>query len=448
MSTRRRRFWFVAAAAVVVVAGLGVAAYFFWPRSNLPGPGSPAYLKYVDAFEVGVAALDLGEPTPPPSESGGPAETDLAFQKLTEAVETVPAEPAGWADRGLWYLRKSQWDKAATDLGRAERLAPDSPQIQNLLGLLDKQQGKYHEAVSHLRKALEKKPKDLLTLYTLAQMLETEGAEGSDAEVLKLLDAALAVEPNNLLLLREKTKVAARLGDRTAVGEAVATYKKLAPEWTSEYAAEARAQLKALEKQASEPLPGEVPDAVNVLDNFLTHEHGYARDAKAVDRNEQSLGEAVQQFLRLKPMRDAPAAPDLDLTFDPPAPPGRVAEAVARSRWDLALPVWLTQDAEPVVFVADAKEVLPRRPASRRCRSLAGRTPFRRRRTASCRWTGTTIIGLTSCWPARGACDSSSRGATAGLLTSPPKPGWARRRWPATTSARGRRITTWTATWT
>ncbi len=152
MSPRRRRFWFVAAAAVVVA--VGIAAYFLWSRSDLPGPGSPAYLKYVDAFEVGVAALDLGEPQQPASESGGPAETDLAFQKLTEAVETIPAEPAGWADRGLWCLRKSQWTKAATDLGRAERLAPESPQIQNLLGLLDKQRREqYHEAVgSHLRK--------------------------------------------------------------------------------------------------------------------------------------------------------------------------------------------------------------------------------------------------------------------------------------------------------
>ncbi len=138
-----------------------------------------------------------------------------------------------------------------------------------------------------------------------------------------MLGAGLAVEPNNLLLLREKTQVAARLGDRTAVGEAVATYKKLAPAWTSEYAEAARVQLNALEKQASEPLPGEVPDAVNVLDHLLQPEHGYVRDAKAVDRNDQSMGEAIQQFLRLKPTRDAPAAPDLDLTFDPPTPASR-----------------------------------------------------------------------------------------------------------------------------
>ena len=346
-------------AAVVLFAGLGVTAYFVWFRTKLPDYGSPKYIKYVNAFNVGVAALDLGEPKPPPSESGGPAESDLAFEKLTEAVETVPEEPAGWADRGLWYLRNTRLDKAAADLGRAERLAPDSPQIQQMLGLLAKQQGKYHEAVNYLRKVLEAEPKNLLTLYTLAQMLETEAAEGSDAEVLKLLDAGLAVQPYNLRLLREKTIVAARLGDGAAVAQTLAAYESLAPSWTSEYAGQAQAQLKTLEEEARGPLPGGVPDVAGILDNFLKPEHNYARDVSAVDRDDKNLGEALQQFLRLRPMRAAPAEPDLELAFDPAVPAGRVAESVAGSRWDVALPVWLTQDGEPVVFVANAKEVRP-----------------------------------------------------------------------------------------
>ncbi len=106
MSPRRRRFWFAAFAAVVVVAGLGVAAYFLWFRPALPGPDSPRYREYVENFEVGLAALD----TERSLEIGG--------EKLTKAVQIIPEEPAGWADRGLMYLRDHQFDRAASDLAR------------------------------------------------------------------------------------------------------------------------------------------------------------------------------------------------------------------------------------------------------------------------------------------------------------------------------------------
>ena len=54
----RSRRLLLAAVAVVLLAGLGVAAYFLWFRQGLPGPDSPAYRQYVEAFEVGLAALD------------------------------------------------------------------------------------------------------------------------------------------------------------------------------------------------------------------------------------------------------------------------------------------------------------------------------------------------------------------------------------------------------
>ena len=156
MSARRRRFLLAAFAGVAILAGLGVAAYFLWFQPTLPGPGSPRYLKYVEDFEVGVAALDLGSPGEKPGESVNAAAPDLAYRKLTAAVETIPEEPAGWANRGLWNLRKNLLDEAEKDLRRAEQLAPDNPDIQNLLGLLAKQRGLYPDAVAHFRKALDK----------------------------------------------------------------------------------------------------------------------------------------------------------------------------------------------------------------------------------------------------------------------------------------------------
>ena len=357
---RSRRFLF-AAAVVVLVVVVGAGAYFLWFAPGLPEPGSPRYQKYVEAFQVGVAVLDVGGPEPHEGAIAvDPTTPDLALQKLNEAVDTVPDEPAGWADRGLWYLRRHLTDLAAKDLRCAEQLAPDHPGIQNLLGLLAQAQGKYREAVGHFRKALEKNPRDLITLYTLTEALQQEVPQANDQERLKLFDEGLKVEPYNLRLLREKATVAAQLSDQGALAEAVAAYERIAPNWSGKKTAEeARDQLKMLETQAGGSLPGDVPNTVQVLDNLLQPEHNYVRDAMAVDRTDLRLGEPVEQFLRLKPMRATASPPDLGLTFDPASPPGDVTEAVARLAWDVTLPVWLTQGADPVPFVANAAEVRP-----------------------------------------------------------------------------------------
>ena len=72
-------------------------------------PGSPLHEEFVEAFQVGVAALDVGK-------------VDTAEENLTKAIEKVPREPAAWANRGLLYLRTDRLDQAAQDLQRAHDL--------------------------------------------------------------------------------------------------------------------------------------------------------------------------------------------------------------------------------------------------------------------------------------------------------------------------------------
>src|ERR1700676_712079 len=109
-SPRARRLLLAAFIASDVLLVGRVAAYFLWFRQGPPGPDSPRYRQYVEAFEVGLAALD----TERSLEIGG--------EKLDQAVQIIPEEPAAWADRGLMYLRANEMDRAAADLAKAHDL--------------------------------------------------------------------------------------------------------------------------------------------------------------------------------------------------------------------------------------------------------------------------------------------------------------------------------------
>ena len=251
--------------------------------------------------------------TPEGADEAKPGETgirDLAYSHLTEAIQTIPEEPAAWADRGLWFVRNNRLKEAALDLGQAERLAPHSPEIQRILGLLYKKDGKYGEAARRFRQALAKDPKDLPTLYALTQALDQEAGEGSDQESLKLLNQALAIQPNNLRLLHAKGILAVRLGDQQALDDVVAAYRRLEPGWSGSGAADAHRLLDTLAGQARGLVGEAAAFTLNVLNNNLQAEFAYSRDFRAVEPDEQNQGEAVEQFLSLTPMRASPSPPD------------------------------------------------------------------------------------------------------------------------------------------
>ena len=334
MSSRRFRFWFAAFAAVAVAAGIGVAAYYLWFRPALPGPDSPRYREYVENFEVGLAALD----TERSLEIGG--------EKLTKAVQIIPEEPAGWADRGLMYLRDHQFDRAGSDLARAHQLAPASGEVEALLGWLAKERGQYADAVGHFRKAVASHPRNLRYLYALADAVQKEGGPDADAEYQRLIEDGLKVQPNNLFLLRESLGTAVRRGDRAAVDEVVTRFKQYAPEWDQG----GREEFAKFVKAAAGPLPGDALDAFAPFSNTLAAQRGYQRDLGAVFPAAGLEGEPVAQFLRLAPMPVVVAAPDLGVTF--------TAEPMGAAGGDAAWAVWLNgKDCLPAVYVADGKQV-------------------------------------------------------------------------------------------
>jgi Tfp pilus assembly protein PilF len=328
----RSHSWTAVLAAILIAAG--VAGYVLWPRHRLPEPGSPRYEEYDDAFHRGLAGLDADIP-------------DVAEPSLTRAIELIPEEPAGWANRGLFYIRKNQLDKAAHDLEQARRLAPDDPGIQQLLGILEQTRGKYSEAAAHFRTAIQGNPQDVQAIYQLAKIVDQEQKAGSDAEYQRLMEQILSLQPSNLHVILERLNRAVRRSDRGAVQDTFARLQQLSSGWSEE----SRVALANCERGLSNRLGTDAAGETLLLANLIRPEPAYGRSLAEVDPDKLP-GTSLQSYIRLASTPHAAAPPDMDLTFRaeplPEAPPGR---------WDVILPMWLTGEGKPAIFVASDKEV-------------------------------------------------------------------------------------------
>ena len=320
------------AAVLVALAGAGVAAYMMWFRVRLPQPGSPEYDHYLDAFYVGTAMVDSDR-------------KEVALARLDKAIELVPHEPAAWANRGLVYLRDNDKASAARDLKRAAQLAPDSTEIEALLGHLARAQGDFTAAAKHFRKVVEKNPRDLESIYTLAEIVSQEGKADSEVEYQKLMERILEVQPNNLHVLVKRASAAFQNKDRKAFDDTLQRFDLLQEGWTqksssSSSAGLAREKLAELHRARDE----EISDLLMRFNNVLQSERGYAVGTGALKPKDAQIGNPVQHFLRMQPPRPTPAPPDMALSFGVAAwMPPQAVPGLDKVHWDAMQILWRVQ---------------------------------------------------------------------------------------------------------
>jgi Tfp pilus assembly protein PilF len=345
-SPPNRRFIVLVTLSAASLAA-ATAGYFFWTRAQLPRPGEPRYEAYVDAFQVGTAALDSG------------SLNERALEKLTQAIRIVPQEPAGWANRGICYLRMGgpgSLKNAAADIDKANSLAPGNGNIEELLGYLADATGNYAEASSRFRKALEAEPNNVQRMYALYSELTKQTSEDVDAKREELLDQILAERPTSLFILARRAELAIRRKDMTTLHGILASLKKLSPEWKAD-------TREALEKVTKDAAGGKVsPDDLSYkfmpFQNLLKQEIGYSRDSNEISPQGAAVGTTFQTFLRLAPVRATPASPDLGLTFGPAELQLQGKLEKSKKPGDQVLfPVWLNGRENPVILLADAREV-------------------------------------------------------------------------------------------
>ncbi len=374
-SPSRRRVYLIAAAAGLLAAG--AVGYFVWTRmaTRLPQPGDAVYEEYVDAFEIGTAALDSG------------MLNERALEKLTQAIDKIPQEPAGWANRGICYLRMGgpgSLNNAANDLHQAKELAPDNGNIEEMLGHLAERQGNLSEAVTHFRKALQREPDNVQRLDRLYSLLAKEAAENADDERQVVLDRILQERPTSLFILGERASLAVHRKDMMTLRVTLNRLDTLSHEWH----ANTREALEKLRKDvAGNALSPDIISRLIPFRNLLVQEAGYSRDRREIAPEDTAVGTTFQTFLRLKPVRTTPSPADLGLTLveAPLRLQGKVEKNMGAGD-QVLFPVWLNGRENPVILQADVKGV--RRAESYlawRCHSLRGRRLCLPPSTACCR---------------------------------------------------------------
>ena len=305
------------------------------PGRNLPASSSPKYNEAVRAFYVGLAALQVGDDV-------------RADSKLAQLTQLVPAEPGGWANWGLLALRQRNFDLAAERLERARSLAPENDQIYYLLGLLESSRGRSAEAVTALRKAIEINPKNVVATYKLADEIERQGDENSESEYQRLIHKMLEVQPDNLAVLLELGRIAAKRGDADTLRHAVSKISKHASGWPPEV----QQQFSALQAAADGPDPRQAATRITFLRNVLVRVPEYRRNLSAIKPAPGEEAEPFTHFLLLESPSFAPAPADTAISFASEPVPNAPA-----GKWSWIGAISLSGEGAPAIVLANEKEV-------------------------------------------------------------------------------------------
>jgi Tfp pilus assembly protein PilF len=325
---RRALPFFLLGALIVTFAGCDSGA-------KLPQRSSKEYGNVVSAFYVGLAALQVGN-------------DDRAESKLSEVTRLAPGEPAGWANWAVLAVRQRNFDGAAQRLERARDLAPQNGHIYNLLGMLESNRGHSTEAIAYLRKAADLNPQDLRTAYALAQEIERQGDQHSDADFQQVIQTILAARADNLAALLELSRVAAKRGDAATLRSAVAQISARSSAWPPEV----QQQLAALQAAVAGSDLRAAAIRTTVLRNALMRVPEYRQ---SFSRIKAPPGEDVQpftHFLRLETPVFKPSPPDMAIAFDP-----RPVADAGSAHWNWIGAVQLGGGGAPVVAEANGHEM-------------------------------------------------------------------------------------------
>jgi len=302
---------------------------------DLPRPQSMRYTQFVQAFYVGLAAMQVGNDA-------------RAEDSLHEATDLAAGEPAAWADWGLLALRQRNYDQAKQRLDRAASLAGRNARIEYMLGLLESDRGNSGTAIDDFRQASALDPKNPRIAYSLALEIERQGAPGSEAQFEQIIQQILAAQPNNLAVLLELSRMAAKRGDAATLHSAVTAIAAQSSNWPQD----AQQRLKDLRAAATSGPPQMAATRSIFLKNVLMQLPAFRSDLAVIHAEPGAEAPPFEAFLRLPSPESHPAEPDMAMQFVP--------EPLANPQhqhWYWIGAVSLDDTHLPMVITANAKTI-------------------------------------------------------------------------------------------
>lgn len=157
-----------------------------------------AYLHYLKARVLGEIAEDMVE-----SEQDADALFAEAVEHASRAVSLDPELGDAYAVLGISLAGLERFDEAKRQCERAIRLLPENAEVRWYLGRILNLQGEYDEAISVLKDAIDRAPKDDRLHKSIAKSYYQRGllggpAAGQDIETaLREDDIAIRLNPND-----------------------------------------------------------------------------------------------------------------------------------------------------------------------------------------------------------------------------------------------------------
>ncbi|HMF79689.1 MAG TPA: hypothetical protein VK604_28770, partial [Bryobacteraceae bacterium] len=319
-------------------------------RSGLPAVDSNQYRELVSAFYVGLAGLQTGEDV-------------RARERLTQATQLAPGEPASWANLALFSVRQQEFDAAYGYAEKARALSPDNSRIEQLLGSIEAKRGKLSESIAHLKKAVQLDGNNLKAIYALAEQTERQSLPSSDADAQELLEKILLKQPGNIAVQVDACRLAAKRGDRTALRRMTGQLAAGSKEWPEE----AQQRLAIFQQTANGPNPRAAAVQASFLRNVLARVPAYRRGLERVKTPSIFVGDPFLGFVKLPTPASHPAPPDTALSFSAEELPATANGPVS---WVGALPLdasgkfWTaTKSGDALVIQDGARLAFPGRGA-------------------------------------------------------------------------------------
>ena len=325
------------AAGVLAAVAAGTGYWVACAPAGVPPSGSAEYRETVRIFYRGLASLEVGL-------------LSDARDQFTRASELAPREPVIHGNLAIAQVGVGDDEGAAAALESAYALAPDSGEIAFLQGQLASFRGRFEEAVAQYQRAAELDVDHMRARFALAQELERGGADADLPEARRWLDEVLARRPENLAVLLERVRWAARAADGVVVDDTIERLTRLSAAWPEL----ALAQLEGLSAAAAGGDLARAATMAQLLRNVLVRTPAFREDLAVVSVGAEQIAAPLMRFLRMPSPPATAAAPDESLVYVT-EPIGPVAAGTAAPAALAIVPG--AEDGTPVIVATDGERV-------------------------------------------------------------------------------------------